>query len=276
MDYIEIDKLKIFCNHGVYDEEKANGQNFYVSARLYTDTAKAACNDDLNFSVNYAEACHKITAFLKNNNFDLIETVANRLCDYLLAEYEIIRAIELTIHKPEAPIGLPFSDVSVTIKRHWEIAYIALGGNIGDSEAILNDACQKIVQNPHIRLKKRSSFIVTAPYGEVEQDDFLNGCIEIETYYSPYELLDYLHLVEKEAHRERLVHWGPRTLDLDIILFGDEIINTETLVIPHKDMQNRDFVLKPLCEIAPYAYNPRLRMSAEEMLNNLRGHNNEK
>ena len=66
MDYIEIDKLKIFCNHGVYDEEKINGQNFYVSVKLYTDTAKAACNDELNLSVNYAEVCHKITADRKS------------------------------------------------------------------------------------------------------------------------------------------------------------------------------------------------------------------
>lgn len=265
MDYIAIDRLKVFCNHGVYDVEKATGQNFYVSAKLYVNTAKAAYNDDLSLSVNYAEVCHKITDFMQNNCFDLIETVANRLCDYLFAEYSLIRGISLTIHKPEAPIGLPFEDVSVNIERRFVTAYIALGGNIGDSEVILNTACEKIAADPHIRLLKKSSFIRTAPYGGVEQDDFLNGCVEIETYYSPQELLDFLHSIEQAAHRERLVHWGPRTLDLDIILYDDLIINTEELTIPHRDMQNRSFVLEPLCEIAPYAYNPRLHMDAAQL-----------
>lgn len=270
MDYITIDKLKVFCNHGVYDDEKAMGQNFYVSTRVYLDADKASEDDDLKYSVNYAELCHRITDYMTNNCFDLIETLANRLSDYILAEYPIIKALELTIHKPEAPIGLPFSDVSFTVKRQWVKAYIALGSNMGDREGYLNMACTELSDDARIRLLKRSSFIQTPPYGDVVQDDFLNGVLEIETYYSAEALLDVLHTIEQKANRERVVHWGPRTLDLDILLYDDLIVSNERLTIPHRDMQNRLFVLEPLCEIAPYAYNPRLRKDALQLLEELK------
>lgn len=256
MDKITIDRLKIFCNHGVYEEEKKNGQNFYVTAVLYLDTYPAGVSDDLTKSVNYAELCHSITGFMQENRYNLIEAAAENLAAYILTENTAIRALELTVHKPEAPIGLPFENVSVTIFREWQKAYIALGSNMGDCRGFLDSAVEKISANPAVRLLKKSSYIVTKPYGGVVQDDFLNGCIEIETSLSPQHLLEFLHTVENEAGRTREVHWGPRTLDLDIILYGNKIINSEFLTVPHCDMQNRMFVLEPLCEIAPYAYNP--------------------
>lgn len=262
MDKITVDRLKIFCNHGVYEEEKKNGQNFYVSAVLFLDTYPAGASDDLSRSVNYAELCHSITRFMQENRYNLIEAAAENLASYILAENSAVRALELTVHKPEAPIGLPFENVSVTIYREWQKAYIALGSNIGDSRAFLDNAVEKISENPAVRLLKKSSYILTKPYGGVEQEDFLNGCVELETYLSPEHLLEFLHTVENEARRTREVHWGPRTLDLDIILYGDKIINSGFLTVPHSDMQNRMFVLEPLCEIAPYAYNPVLAKTA--------------
>lgn len=262
MDQIIIDRLEIFCNHGVYEEEKNNGQNFYVTVALDLDTYAAGVSDDLAKSVDYAALCRDITRFMKERRYRLIEAAAENLAAYILNEYVLIRGLRLSIHKPEAPIGLPFEDVSVTICRAWQKSYIALGSNMGDSRRILENAVQKIAGNPAIRLLKRSAFIQTKPYGGVEQADFLNGCIEIETYLSPECLLEDLHRIENEAGRTRGIHWGPRTLDLDILLYGDRIINSEFLTVPHSDMHNRRFVLEPLCEIAPYAYHPVLRKTA--------------
>lgn len=105
-------------------------------------------------------------------------------------------------------------------------------------------------------MKKVSSYIVTEPVGGVEQDDFLNGAVMLETLRTPEELLELIGRIEQEQKRERIVHWGPRTVDLDIILYDQEIIQTKDLMIPHVEMANRMFVLEPMCEIAPYAKNP--------------------
>lgn len=265
MDKITIDNLKVYCHHGVYEDEKTNGQNFYVSAVLYLDTYPAGILDCIEQTVDYGGLCHDITEFMQWNRCDLIEAIAERLAAHILFDNPIIRELELTVSKPEAPIGLPFENVSVTIHRSWQKAYLSIGSNMGDSENVIEKAINKIGENQSIRILKQSSLIVTEPYGGVKQDYFINGCLEIETYLSPECLLEYLHNIEDDAGRTREIHWGPRTLDLDIVLYGDMIINSENLTIPHMDMHNRMFVLEPLCEIAPYAYNPRLAKTAAEL-----------
>ena len=105
-------------------------------------------------------------------------------------------------------------------------------------------------------MAKQSSYLVTKPYGGVEQDDFLNACVELKTLLPPAELLERLHEIEQAAHRERLIRWGTRTLDLDILLYDDLILETGDVVIPHVEMHLRDFVLRPLREIAPHKRHP--------------------
>jgi dihydroneopterin aldolase/2-amino-4-hydroxy-6-hydroxymethyldihydropteridine diphosphokinase len=107
------------------------------------------------------------------------------------------------------------------------------------------------------------------PYGEIEQDDFLNGCLELKTLLTPKELLIVLQEIERQAKRERIIKWGPRTLDLDIIFYDDLIISEEELVIPHIEMHKRDFVLRPLAQIAPYKRNPVNLKMVLEMLGDL-------
>lgn len=269
MDRIKITNLEIYCNHGVFKEEKLLGQKFVVSAELYTDTYQAGMTDDLKYSIDYGQVCHMIDSYMKENTFNLIEAVAENLATHLLTNIACLKKLILEIKKPNAPIDLPFENVSVQIERAWNKAYIAYGSNMGDSRMLIERAISSIEGNLCCKINRKSTTIVTKPYGGVEQDDFLNGCIEIETLMSPDELLDYLHVIEQEAGRERKIHWGPRTLDLDILLYNNEIINKADLTVPHIDMQNRMFVLEPLNEIAPYAYHPVLRKTVNQLYNDL-------
>lgn len=127
------------------------------------------------------------------------------------------RKISIEIKKPWAPVRLPLKTVSVKIERGWHTAYIALGSNIGDSKMYLDNAVKALNELPTSKVEVVSEYLVTPPYGVTDQPDFLNGCLKLRTLLYPYELLAELNRIEKEAGRERIIHWGPRTLDLDII-----------------------------------------------------------
>lgn len=270
MDEIRIENLKIYAYHGVYEEENKTGQDFFVNATLYTDTRKAGKTDALSCSVDYGEVCHFINDYIKNHTYQLIETVAEQTAQQILQKFPLLKKVDLEIRKPEAPIGLPFESVSVKIERGWHLAYVALGSNMGDKEGYIKTAVDALKANENIRQVRASSLIWTAPYGEVQnQEDFLNGMLELETLYTPTELLTVLHELEQNANRVRTIHWGPRTLDLDIIFYDDLVMDTKELTIPHCDMQNREFVLKPLCELAPYKRHPLLGKRVEELLKEL-------
>ena len=265
MDQIIIENLAIFAHHGVYREENENGQNFYINAVLETDTRSAGTLDDLDLSTNYGEVCTFLNSFLKEHTYKLIETVAERAAEKLLLKFSLIRRVTLEVRKPEAPIPLPFGSVSVKITRGWHRAYLSCGSNIGDKRAHLDGAVNALKDDDKCRVLRVSDWIETTPYGGVEQENFLNGAIVLETLYTPPMLLQRLHEIENDHHREREVHWGPRTLDLDILLYEDCVMYTEELIIPHADMQNRFFVLKPLAQIAPYERHPLLGQTVRQM-----------
>jgi len=112
---------------------------------------------------------------------------------------------------------------------------------------------------------KTSEFYETKPIGYTDQDNFINCVFEIKTLLSPLELVRYLLSIEKELKRERVIKWGPRTLDLDVLLYDDLITCDEEIIIPHPRMQERLFVLKPLSEIAPYIVHPILNKRVMEL-----------
>ena len=271
MDKIIIKDLVVFAKHGVFPEENKLGQKFLVNLTLECDLRKAGLTDELEYSISYADIAKETTVFLTENTFKLIETCAEKLARHLLIMYPSIKSIEIDLQKPWAPIGLDVSNVMVSIKRSWHKAYIALGSNLGDKAKYLNDAVQILTNHPDCRMLKVSPFITTAPYGEVEQDDFLNGVLLLKTLLEPLELLDLLQTLEKQAKRERTIHWGPRTLDLDILFFDDLIINDERLIVPHPDLANRSFVLEPMCAIAPYFVHPRFNLTMSELHKQLKG-----
>lgn len=270
MDCIKIIQLEVFAYHGCEEFEKINGQKFYIDATLYTDIRTSGASDDLNDTMNYAKVCEFITKFMTENRFDLIEAVAEQTSRSLLREFPKLRAIDFSIYKPDAPIGLPFGNVAVSISRKWNKAILSIGSNMGDKEAYLNNAVDSLYDDGNCRVNVVSNYIETEPYGPVEQDNFLNGCLEIETLYSPQELLKKVNQIEAESGRMRDVHWGPRTLDIDIIFYEDEIVDELDLKIPHVEMHKRLFVLEPLKQIAPYWKHPILNRTVSQILEELK------
>lgn len=272
-DKIQIKNLEVFGNHGVFPEENKLGQKFLVNAVLYTDTREAGRTDDLTKSIHYGDVSHVITAYMMEHTFQLIESVAEQLARVLLLRFEHLKWIDLEIQKPWAPIGLPLESVSVEISRGWHEAFIATGSNLGDRGAYIEKGIEALKACEECVIEAQSELIITEPYGVTEQPEFLNGMIKIRTLLSPQELLHQLHEIEASAQRERNMHWGPRTLDLDIIFYDDLVLDTQELTIPHADMQNREFVLEPLRELASWYRHPVLQKTVEQMLEELKNKN---
>lgn len=132
--------------------------------------------------------------------------------------------------------------------KHGIPAFIALGSNLGDTLSNIESACNLMDADPGIRVEKTSALYETAPMYVEDQGRFLNGACEIRTTYAPLELLDRLQWIERELKREKVVEKGPRTIDLDVLMYGDEIVKEERLSIPHPLMHEREFVLRPLVE----------------------------
>lgn len=144
--------------------------------------------------------------------------------------------------------------------------FIALGSNLGDREAYLEQAVEELRAVDSIALVKESSIIETNPVGGPPQDRFLNQVVEIETTLSPDTLLAEMQRVERTLGRIRREKWGPRTIDLDILLYGNKVVCRPGLQIPHPRMHERTFVLKPLCEIAPDVLHPTIGKRVCEIL----------
>ena len=147
-------------------------------------------------------------------------------------------------------------------------AYVGLGSNLGEREGLLRSAIEQLSQLPETRLGRVSSLYDTAPVGELDQPNFLNAVVQLETALTARQLLWNLLLIERRLGRVRHAaqRYGPRTIDLDLVLFGDQVIDTPDLKLPHPEYHRRAFVLVPLAEIEPRLVHPLLGLTAEELL----------
>lgn len=268
-DKIHIRNLEVFGRHGVFPEENRLGQKFEVDADLYVPIREAGLNDDLTKSIHYGEVSHFIASFMTEHTFRLIEAAAEQMAEALLLRFPAMEKIRLEIRKPWAPIGLPLESVSVEIERGWHQAFVAVGSNLGERENYIQMGIEALKARKDCKVEQVSEIITTSPYGVTDQPDFLNGMIKMRTLLTPWELLRVLQETEQQAGRERLTRWGPRTLDLDIIFYDDQVIDARELQIPHPDMRNREFVLKPLAELAPYLRHPLFQKTVGQMLKEL-------
>lgn len=156
------------------------------------------------------------------------------------------------------PIAVQTQKKALKLKKGPHIAYLGLGSNVGDREEYIEQAIFLLSKTPGIKVIKKSANYETEPQGNTEQPQFLNAAVQIQTTLDPYKLLAAVQEAENALGRERDVEWGPRTIDLDILLYDDQIISDDKLQIPHPLLHERLFVLKPLSEIAPGAVHPAL------------------
>jgi dihydroneopterin aldolase/2-amino-4-hydroxy-6-hydroxymethyldihydropteridine diphosphokinase len=237
--------------HGVLDFEKADGQDFVVDVTLEVDLRRAARSDLLEHTVNYAEVAAETVALITGQPLDLIETLADQIAAAALRR-PLVQAVEVTVHKPQAPVGVRFDDVEVTVGRHRdEPAVIALGGNLGSVQATLEAAVRQLAELDGLQITAVSGLFETDPAGGPDQPAYLNAIVLARTRLAPFGLLTELHAIEADHGRVRETRWGARTLDLDLIQYGapesgSDLVSTDPeLMLPHPRAHERAFVLAP-------------------------------
>lgn len=257
-DYeISLTGVRAYGHHGVLPEERRDGQEFVIDVHL---EVRRNPSDDLATTVNYAALAADLVGDVGRDPVDLIETLADRLAARCVSRPGVERAT-VVVHKPHAPVGVPFGDVSVAVTRGAATRVVlSLGSNVGDSLATLRDAVERLCGAVDaLAVTGVSPVYRTAPVGGVDQDDYLNIVVTAEVTSAgttPAQLLELLHDVERRHGRTREVRWGPRTLDIDIIRFGDVISDDPDLTLPHPRAHERAFVLVPWLDVDPDATLP--------------------
>jgi dihydroneopterin aldolase/2-amino-4-hydroxy-6-hydroxymethyldihydropteridine diphosphokinase len=250
-DRIHLRGVEAVGYHGVLLDEKRDGQPFVVDVVMELDLATAGASDALDDTVSYAEVAGEVMARITGPSFDLIERLAEVIADDVL-DHALVDAVTVTVHKPQAPVGHPFSDVAVEVHRTRGIpVVVALGANLGDARANLESAVQAVADLPGMRVRAVSPLVETDPVGGPEQPAYLNAVLVGDSLLSPEDLLTRLHEIEAEHGRTRDVRWGARTLDLDLIQVGLPGSRSEVrrespaLTLPHPRAHERGFVLLP-------------------------------
>ena len=255
---------EIVACHGVNPEEKTNPQRFLFTVKV-NETLPLCVGDDVENTVSYSAVKKVVKEIAEGESVDLIETLAYRVAKKVLVDFALAEGVTVKVKKPDAPMSGTFDYAAVEISLKWNEVYLALGSNEGDRNAYLDLAVNMLKSDDNFKEVKESKRIETEAYGGVATGEFVNSCVKAKTLYSPLELLAKINEIEKAGDRVRTVHWGDRTLDVDIIFYGDEIIGEDNLIVPHPDMQNREFVLKPLLELCPNKVHPLLRKRVSEL-----------
>ncbi len=150
------------------------------------------------------------------------------------------------------------------------IVYLSLGSNLGDRQKNIGNAIHYLKEEGII-LTTASSFFMTEPVGFLLQPEFLNQVIKAETSLSPQKLLQLVLMIENEIGRIRVFHWGPRIIDIDILLYDDSVVKQKNLIIPHQELHKRNFVLIPLVEIEPELIHPVLKKKMKDLITDKKG-----
>jgi dihydroneopterin aldolase / 2-amino-4-hydroxy-6-hydroxymethyldihydropteridine diphosphokinase len=335
LDQIRLVGIAATGYHGVFAHERRDGQTFVADVVVHLDTRRAAASDDLAHTINYGELAERVAAVLSGEPADLIETVAERIAATVLAYGQAV-AVDVEVHKPQAPITVPFADVVVAIHRDrtrlpaaepWrppvesvavpasapvrtvtavfpqvpvgdgagpahvastavamavlrapeeaiegelvsdvfdEVpvepvdVVLALGANLGAAQQTLRDAVSDLARMRGLTVVDVSPLARSAAVGGPEQPDYLNAVVLARTTLSARELLRATQEIEQQHGRERLEHWGPRTLDIDLVVYGSTLAVTDDLELPHPRAHQRAFVLEPWAQVAPDAVLPGL------------------
>ena len=246
-------------HHGVLESEKRDGQTFLVDVTMMLDLAPAGRTDALGATVNYADVADAVVARITGPSFDLIERLAEVIADDVL-RHDLVHTVEVVVHKPEAPVGHPFTDVQVKVTRtNAAHVVIALGTNLGDRAHTLTDAVAALTALPGMTVTGVSKIVATDPVGGPDQPEYLNAVVVGRCLLHPTDLLAELHRIEADHGRTRDVRWGARTLDLDLVQYGRpgghrEVVSDDArLTLPHPRARERAFVLVPWLDVDPRA-----------------------
>ena len=254
-DHVLIDDLRFESIIGVLDHERLAPQPLRVDVDMEVDLHDAGASDDLEQTVHYGEVAVALADLARSTQYLLLERLAQHMAEVVLS-FPLVRSVDLTLTKLNPPIPEKIGSTAVrihrvrsevsAIKRHRAI--VALGSNLGRRESHLRFAIDRLGES----VVAASQVYETDPIGGPEgQGAYLNMVVALETELDPYALLRWLHRIEADAGRERVVHWGPRTLDLDLLFFDDVVITGGNLAVPHPRFAERRFVLAPLSEVAP-------------------------
>ena len=263
-DQIRLTGVRAFGHHGVLDHERRDGQEFLVDVVMTVDLRPAGSTDELARTVNYAEVAADVVEVVTGEPRDLIETVAEEIAARTLAR-PLVEAVEVTVHKPQAPVGVPFGDVEVVVRRERDVpVVVALGANLAGADGsgpaeTLAAAVRRLCRVRGLRDVRVSAPVGSAPVGGPEQPDYVNAVAVARTRLAPATLLAALHGIEARFGRTREVRWGARTLDLDLVQYGDPTTGTDVrsddpeLLLPHPRAHERAFVLRPWADVDPQA-----------------------
>ncbi len=346
LDQIRLVGIAATGYHGVFEHERREGQRFVADVVVHLDTRRAAAGDDLAHTLHYGVLAEQVAAVLAGEPADLVETVAERIAATVLAFQQAV-AVDVSVHKPQAPITVPFDDVVVTIHRDrtklpaaepyrppveaaapapapapptstaafplvgppsgpvaahvpglapagepvarpdWhgvmeapapaagpvdrdpedtlDVApaqpvdvVLALGANQGAAQETLRAAVSDLARVPGLEIVDVSPLARTAAVGGPEQPDYLNAVVLARTTLAPRALLRATQAIEQAHGRERVERWGPRTLDIDLIVVGSTLAVTDDLELPHPRAHERAFVLQPWAQLDPDAVLPGL------------------
>lgn len=280
-DVVSLRGLRARGRHGVLDAERVLGQVFSADVDLVLDTRTAGATDDLSDAVDYSRVALDVVAVLAGEPVDLLEVLVGRVAEACLA-HAGVRAVAVAVHKPQAPVAVPFDDVVVrVVRRRGQLldtvparpvdAVVALGANLGDRAGSLASAVRALAAVEGLEVASCSEVVETDAVGlpgSAPQPDYLNAVVRLRCALSPRQLLLACRAVEAAHGRDAAVRaaeprWGARSLDVDVLAYGVLVASDEpagappaagapqTLTVPHPRAAQRAFVLVPWARLAP-------------------------
>jgi dihydroneopterin aldolase/2-amino-4-hydroxy-6-hydroxymethyldihydropteridine diphosphokinase len=256
LDRIEVRGLVVTTVVGVLPHERTLAQPVRIDLDLHVDLRDAGRTDDLSDTADYGDVAERVASVVRESKDALLERLADRIAEMVVA-IDRVEAVDVTVTKLRPPIPEQLDSTAVHIHRSrgdydavlrvQHVAIIALGSSLGDRDGYLRLAVSSFDD-----VQRISQVFETDPIGGPEgQGAYLNMVVAVHTTLDPYALLRRCRQIEATAYRQRVVHWGPRTLDLDLLFYDDVHIDDPLLTVPHPRLAERRFVLAPLQEVAP-------------------------
>jgi dihydroneopterin aldolase/2-amino-4-hydroxy-6-hydroxymethyldihydropteridine diphosphokinase len=256
MDRILIDDLRVMTVIGALPHEREAAQPIRIDLSIGLDLRNAGRSDELNDTVHYGLVCERVAEMARDSKDILLERLAAKVADVVL-EFDLVELVDVKLTKLRPPIPEEVQSTSVTLTRSRSEAaapplenhevIVALGSNLGDRLGYLKFAVGELGN-----VVTMSQVFETEPVGGPDdQGAYLNMVVKVHTALDPYAFIRRCQRIEANALRQRIVHWGPRTLDVDMLFYDDVHIDSEHLTVPHPRINERRFVLTPLSEVAP-------------------------